>query len=188
MTERSWLPASSYVVMGLLSFRPNMTGYELRLMALDSIRFFWSAPAMSQIYRELDRLETAGHVIAVDESAGGERARTAYRLTEAGRSELARWVEDAPFEEPTIRHPAALRLFLGHVADRDRVIEVLEQHRAWVTELLADLAEVDAAITGDDTAGYAGLVARWGTRFYGTERRATAEALGELRATRTETT
>jgi DNA-binding PadR family transcriptional regulator len=176
-----FLPDSSYVVLGLLSFGPRLTGYEIRQWALGSTRFFWTAPAMSQIYRELGRLEAAGLVTSRDEAVD-DRARTTYGITRRGRTELSRWVNDAPLDEPVFRHPAALRLFLGHMADRDRLVELLQEHHRWVSDLLADLAEVDAGLADDPSFAYPRLVAQWGHRFYGGERRATREAITTLEA------
>lgn len=171
--NRDFLPTSSYVVLGLLSFGQRLTGYELRRWALGSTRFFWSAPAMSQIYRDLDQLRSAGLVDARDESGGSERARTTYGLTAAGDREVRRWVAEAPYEPPTLRLPAAFRLFLGHLADADRLTELLTAHRDWLDGVLADLADVRADLAGDERFAHADLVAEWGQRLFGADRDAT---------------
>ncbi|MEL6891661.1 MAG: PadR family transcriptional regulator [Actinomycetota bacterium] len=182
----TWLPTTSYVVLGLLSFGQRLTGYELRQWALESTRFFWAAPAMSQIYRELDRLESGGLVDRRDESGDHERARTTFGLTDDGVVELRRWVDDAPAEEPVIRHPAAFRLFLGHVADRHKLIERLTAHRSWLDSLLGDLTSVreDLAAAestdGDDRFRYPAIVASWGLDFFGAERAATDRAIDRV--------
>jgi len=54
------LPTTAWAVLGLLSFGRELSGYELRKWADASIRFFYGSPAMSQIYRELRRLEAVG--------------------------------------------------------------------------------------------------------------------------------
>lgn len=172
-----FLPSSSYVVLGLLSFDTRLTGYELRQWSEDSVRFFWASPSMSQIYRELEKLEVAGFVDARDERGDGERARTTYGLTPAGRAELLRWVEDAPYEAPLIRHQAAFRLFCSSGADPAKVRAVLEAHRDWAAGLLADLAEVEADLLGDERFRAPATVATWGLRFFGAERRAIGEAI-----------
>lgn len=166
--------------MGLLSFGTRLTGYELRQWALGSTRFFWAAPAMSQIYREVERLSAAGLVNERDESGDSDRARTTFGLTDAGATELRRWVNEAPFEPPTLRHPTAFRLFLGHVGDRDRLIELLEAQREWADELLADLRVVDADLAGDQRFKFARSVAAWGIEYYGAEVDATGAALDRL--------
>lgn len=180
MGEQEWLPTSSYVVLGLLSFDAALTGYEIRQLALGTVRFLWAAPAMSQVYRELERLEAAGLVEAIDESEGSERARTTYRLTDPGLAELRRWVEDSPYEPPVIRHQVALRLFLGRIADRDKLVSLLEAHRDWAAGLIAELDEIDRNIGDDERWANAGLVARWGARFYGAEDSSTEAVVREL--------
>lgn len=179
-SSERWLPATSYIVLGLLSFETRLTGYELRQWALGSTRFFWAAPAMSQIYRELERLESSGFVDQLDESGEHERNRTTYGLTSAGRNELRRWVNDAPFEPPTIRHPAAFRLFLGHVGDRERLVEFMTAQRDWADQVLADLATVEADLADADGFHYPSLVANWGMTFYGGEASATNDVIRSL--------
>lgn len=178
--SRDWLPTTAYVVLGLLSFGQRLTGYELRQWALGSTRFFWAAPAMSMIYRELDRLERTELVDRRDESGDAERARTTYGLTDAGLVELRRWIDDAPAEEPVIRHPAAFRLFLGHLADPDKLRARLAAHRDWLDGLLADLDDVRADLAGDDRFPYPAIVADWGAEFFGAERSATDRALDRI--------
>ena len=50
------LPITSYALLGLLTFGDELTGYELKQRADSTMRFYWTAPAMSQVYTELDRL------------------------------------------------------------------------------------------------------------------------------------
>ena len=157
--NRDYLPTSSDVVLGLLSFGQRLTGYELRRRALGSTRFFWPAPATSQIYRDLDRLRSAGLVDARDQSGGSERARTTYGLTAAGDRAVRRWVDEAPYEPPTLRLPAAFRLFLGHLANADRPTELLTAHRDWLDRVLTDLADVRAGLPGEERFAHADHVA-----------------------------
>ncbi len=183
--SENWLPSTSYVVLGLLSFGTRLTGYEIRQWALESTRFFWAAPAMSQIYRELERLQTRGLVDERDDSGEHDRARKTFGLTPSGLAELQRWVNGAPFEPPTIRHAAAFRLFVGHVGDRARLIELVEEHQAWASEMLTDLGQIHddlraGTAAGDDTFRYAEMVAQWGLTFYGGDEQASNDALARL--------
>jgi len=84
------LPTTSYVVLGLLSFDRELTGYEYKRWADGSLRFFFSSPAMSQIYDELERLQRYGYVRSRDDSGGADRARRTFRITAAGRTALRR--------------------------------------------------------------------------------------------------
>ncbi len=56
--------ATGYAVLGLLTFGDELTGYELKQRADSTLRFYWVAPAMSQIYTELARLTSHGLVRA----------------------------------------------------------------------------------------------------------------------------
>lgn len=77
----------------------------------------WPA-TQSQLYGELNKLADAG-LIEVTEV--GARGRKEYRVTEAGRSELVRWITDTA-DDPPYRSAPLLRVFLlGEVpADQAR--------------------------------------------------------------------
>src|SRR4051812_50194201 len=77
------LPVTAYALLGLLTFGDELTGYELKQRADNTLRFYWVAPAMSQIYTELGRLTEHGYVEAVTSHGQGRRT-TAYGITPAG--------------------------------------------------------------------------------------------------------
>ena len=54
------LRATSWAVLGLLSFGEELSGYDLKKWADWSLRFFYWAPSYSQIYGELRKLEEIG--------------------------------------------------------------------------------------------------------------------------------
>src|SRR5262245_54200319 len=82
----------------------------------DSLRFFYTAPAMSQIYTELERLHDAGLVLdrAVQD---GNRTIRSYRLSARGAAALRTWAAETGPEPPVLKHHLALRLFLGHLVE-----------------------------------------------------------------------
>jgi DNA-binding PadR family transcriptional regulator len=164
--------------LGLLSFGRELTGYELKQWADDSLRFFYTAPAMSQIYSELDRLRASGLVQDRAIQDGNRTIRT-YRLTTTGEEVLRAWAEDTEPEAPVLKHHVALRLFLGHLIGPERLLEQTARHRDWVEGRLHDLELVDEALAASspEVWRYARLVAGWGRRYYGAE----LEALDELR-------
>ena len=67
----------------------------------------WPA-TQSQLYGELNKLADAG-LIEVTEV--GPRGRKEYRVTDAGRAELRRWVTN-PQDDPPFRSAELLRVFL----------------------------------------------------------------------------
>ena len=82
-TGSHFLPGSAYAVLGLLSFGAELSGYELRQLALNSLRFFYWTPAQSQIYRELRRLSGLGYVTGREVRQDGRPDKVAYSITES---------------------------------------------------------------------------------------------------------
>jgi DNA-binding PadR family transcriptional regulator len=123
------LPATSWAVLGLLSFGRELTGYDVKKWADASLRFFYWSPAISQVYAELRRLERVGYAAGRAVAQDQFRSKRVYTITPAGRDALARWVERSPVETPVLKHGVALRIWLGHVADPERLRDIVTHHR-----------------------------------------------------------
>lgn len=160
---------TGYALLGLLSFGRELSGYELKRWADGSLRFFYAAPAMSQVYRELDRLREAGLVTARDVPGGATRTTRVHRITEAGSAALRQWLDDQPAASPLLKHSVALRVFLGHLADPERLRATVAEHRRRCEELLAEVEAVHEDLGDDPTWHYARLVADWGRTYYAAE-------------------
>jgi DNA-binding PadR family transcriptional regulator len=97
--------------LGLLTQYPG-SGYDLLKRFEQSMANVWPA-TQSQLYGELNKLANAG---LIEVSDIGPRGRKEYRVTEAGRAELVRWISN-PQDDPPVRRPDVLRVFLlGDVA------------------------------------------------------------------------
>ena len=92
--------------LGLLAQHPG-SGYDLLKRFEQSMANVWPA-TQSQLYGELNKLSDTG---LIEVSAIGPRGRKEYRVTEAGRAELLRWITN-PADDPPIRRPGLLRVFL----------------------------------------------------------------------------
>ena len=92
--------------LGLLAQHPG-SGYDLLKRFEQSMANVWPA-TQSQLYGELNKLSETG---LIEVSAIGPRGRKEYRVTEAGRAELLRWITN-PADDPPIRRPGLLRVFL----------------------------------------------------------------------------
>lgn len=173
------LPVTSYALLGLLTFGDELTGYELKQRADNTLRFYWTAPAMSQVYSELARLTEHRLVRA----SRGEPTR--YRITAAGRRRLERWMRATPAGFPVLKHPVALRLLIGHVVDTEETLAMLEEYAAALTAQRAELADVRAFLAGRDEPGQVfrnpALVADWGLAYYDSEAEITATTIAKLR-------
>ena len=181
MASRQPFPPTAYAILGLLSFGRELTGYELKQWADDSLRFFYSAPAMSQVYTELERLHEAGLVLDRVVQDGNRTIRS-YRLSARGAAVLRTWAAETRPEPPVLKHHLALRVFLGHLVEPERLVEQVTAHRAWLEHMVTELATVQDELAHDDpdTWRYARLVAAWGRRYYESEAAAMDELLAEL--------
>ena len=155
---------TGYTLLGLLSFGRELSGYELKQMA-ENLRFFWSAPAMSQVYREVERLAAAGLVAQRSVVRDGTRSTKVYRLAPAGEKAVRAWLAEIP-EPPVLKHPIALRVFFGHLLDPEDLRRAVEAHRDWCEQVLHDLNTVRDGLGDNPSWRNAALVAEWGLEYY----------------------
>jgi DNA-binding PadR family transcriptional regulator len=164
------LPVTSYALLGLLTFGDELTGYELKQRADATLRFYWVAPAMSQVYSELARLAERGLVVARGEGRG-----TTYTISADGRAALAGWMRETAPGFPVLKHPVALRLLLGHVVDREATLRMLRDHVEALGAEHEALGRVRESLRGRDEVGkpfrHPSLVADWGLDYLANERR-----------------
>ncbi|WP_338693674.1 PadR family transcriptional regulator [Streptomyces sp. Q6] len=159
------LPPTAWAVLGLLSFPGERTGYELKKWADASLRFFYGAPAFSQIYAELRRLEGLGYVTSRRSGPEEPRAKRTYAITEDGRAALAGWAaggDDAG--AVSLRHPVVLRVWLGHLATPERLRALVEEH---LTRAEGELKQVRDAMTradGVEAWAHPQIALRWSER------------------------
>ena len=170
------IPTTGYAVLGLLSFDQALSGYDLKRWADHSLRYFFWSPAQSAIYTELRRLEELG-LVRRSGAAGGPRNRQRYRITAAGRRELADWVGSSPTPATVVKDHALVKVWLGHMADRPRLTEVVATEHDAAEELLDEIrySLEHAGATGHPTVV---LVERYCERIAA----ARVEALDELQA------
>jgi PadR family transcriptional regulator, regulatory protein AphA len=153
------LSSTSYVILGMLRHEPR-SGYEIKRAVDSSTRFFWAA-SYGQIYPELRRLAEAGLVEGEPQATGG-RKRVVYRLTDAGREELRRWLTE-PAETMELRDEGLLKLFFA-AADPDRAEQIIAAKQRLHEEKLAALREVAPKTLSTAAAGdpFPNLVRRYG--------------------------
>lgn len=82
-----------HALLALLEAEP-MSGYSLAKFFDQSVAYVWHAPH-SQIYPELRRMDEAGLISGRSEARGIYATKRVYSLTDAGRAELERWVEES---------------------------------------------------------------------------------------------
>lgn len=133
------LSATGRVILGMLAVEP-MSGYDIKALTDLSTRFFWAA-SYGQIYPELKKLAEGG-LIEGTERPQGERRRTVYAITPAGRKELAAWLGE-PELTHELRDEGLLKLFFAGVLGKGEIAAVLEDKRDAHLATLAQLREIE---------------------------------------------
>ena len=180
MSQEQSLPTTSYAILGLLTFGQELSGYELKQWADSTLRFYWTAPAMSQIYTEVNRLAQRRLVLSREVGGGPSRTTTRYRVSAKGASELRRWLADSDPGFPLLKHPIALRLLLGHLLDPGQVRAMLEAYDAALADQRRDLRAVLDGIDNNPAFEFPAHVARWGLSYYDSETDAVRRVLKAL--------
>ncbi|MEU9302465.1 PadR family transcriptional regulator [Streptomyces sp. NPDC048269] len=163
--KKQELPPTAWAVLGLLSFPGERTGYELKKWADSSLRFFYWSPAISQIYAELRRLEELGYAASVRSGPEEARAKRRYSITGAGREALAGWAADtAEAGPPVLKHGLLLRVWLGHLAQPERLRAMVAGHMERTRAELAAVREAREQAGGVPEWAFPALALRWSER------------------------
>jgi DNA-binding PadR family transcriptional regulator len=122
-----------HAILGVLEFQP-LHGYALKYVLEQGIATFWPVN-LAAIYPSLRRLEQEGLVESHTEpTPSGRPDRKVYRVTGAGREELAQWRRLPPDEDlPRFRNALFLKLLF---AKRENLPEV----REWVMKAQTEAA------------------------------------------------
>ena len=103
------------------------SGYDLARRFGGTVGFFWDA-SHQQIYRELAKLETAGHVTAEQVKQDIRPNKKLYTLTNHGKSWLIEWL-NAPSSVSPIKDDLLVKLSGGYLVAPDILLAELRQHR-----------------------------------------------------------
>ncbi len=124
-----------HAVLALLADGPGH-GYELKAQFEESVGPQWGDLNIGHLYQVLDRLVRDGLVTRRDVRQEDRPDKVVYRLTQAGRAELEKWL-DSPFvRRGGYRDDFFLKLFAASRLGRDWVDEVLRvQREAYLSEL-----------------------------------------------------
>ncbi|WP_405851661.1 PadR family transcriptional regulator [Streptomyces sp. NBC_00090] len=127
-----------HAILTALLEKPS-SGLELTRRFDKSIGYFWSA-THQQIYRELGRLEEAGHIRALPAPVPARGQKKEYEVLPAGRAELSGWVARSEDPKP-MRAALLLRMraaaIVGAEGLRAELDRHLTLHRGQLEEYLA---------------------------------------------------
>ena len=136
MATEEYLPTTSYVILGLLTFR-EMSGYDLKQLINKSITHFYWSPAKSQIYGELRRLESHGLVTMREVPQTLRPDKRLYQITPKGTEAMLQWLGTSGVEPDSYKSALLLKVFFGHMLSQDTTIGLLEERRKQIAQDLA---------------------------------------------------
>jgi DNA-binding PadR family transcriptional regulator len=174
------LAATSWALLGVLSYEHELSGYDIRKWMDWGMRFFYGSPAYSQIYSELKKLEQLGLVTSRVENTGGTRNRRLYKITSAGLDAVTRWAGEAPVDPPSLKHGALLRVTMGHLTNPARLKEMLQQQVEYADEMHRQAAKGARWAGADPSWAYARVALQWAQRYYANERELALKMIKEL--------
>ena len=129
-------------LLGLLNHRP-MTGYDLKKILDHPMGFFWVAQ-MSQIYRELNKLEAKGLVKSEVEPQEKRPDRKVYQLTKEGRETFLNWLNKFPDQLSQVRRSRFLmRIFFSSKIKLDEFAFEIKRYKKEIEEELNYLNKVE---------------------------------------------
>jgi len=129
-------------LLGLLNHRP-MAGYDLKKMLDHPIGFFWVAQ-MSQIYRELNKLEEKGLVKSEIVPQEKRPDRKVYQITKEGKRTFLDWLNKFPVQlSQTSRSRFLMRIFFSSQIKLDELAFQIKRYKKEKEEQLRYLDKVE---------------------------------------------
>src|SRR5919202_1122144 len=123
---------TSYAVLGLLSVR-SWTTYELAKQVQRSLNWFWPR-AERRLYDEPKAL-VAGGLATAEKEFTGQRPRTVYRITDAGREALRDWLGE-PAAPHSVESEALLKVFFADAGSLEQLVATLDRTEAEAADRL----------------------------------------------------
>jgi PadR family transcriptional regulator, regulatory protein AphA len=138
---------TTYAILCLLGVR-SWTTYELAKQVQRSLSWFWPR-AERKLYEEPKRLVADGLATASAESTG-KRPKTVYAITDAGRDELRRWL-DEPSAPRAGEFEAMIKVFFADAGSIDQLRTTLRRVAEEATQRIEALGELTAGIAVEPT-------------------------------------
>jgi PadR family transcriptional regulator, regulatory protein AphA len=126
-----------FALLGFLNYHPY-TGYDLKKIFDTSVRHFWPAD-QSQIYRTLARLTEQGLAEMEKVPQADRPDRKVYHITEAGRTELLKFLAGPPPMGEPRSAPLIQVFFAGQLSDE----EILAKFEGFAAMMRAILSQYD---------------------------------------------
>lgn len=140
----------SFVILGMVRMGAT-SGYAIKKATESGTKIVWPV-SLAQVYPELAKLEEHGYLTRTDDPQG-DRARSTYKLTDAGGEALMGWLRSPIEPPPYFRSEGMLRAFFADALPKEDQIELLRRQRermkgvkAWLSsgDLKRSAKEIDA--------------------------------------------
>ena len=140
-----------HALLALLSEEPKY-GLQLREEFEAHTGEVWPLN-VGQVYTTLQRLERDGLVAAVGDEASAEPGpQKAYRITDAGKAELANWLRTVPDLSTPPRDDLVMKILIAVRVPGIDVHEVIQAHRRYLIELMQEWTRLKEDDNGRDIA------------------------------------
>lgn len=139
-----------HVILTILAQSPA-TGYDVTRAFDERLSFFWAA-SHQQVYRDLRKMADDGLVEGEHVAQQSRPDKIIYRLTERGRGELLRWM-DEPIAH-RVNSEILARMQAIDVVGTGTIIDMLECDREAHAARLAVYRTIDASIDHDDASAW----------------------------------
>ena len=140
MVERN---RTRYAVLGALSLGPS-SGYEVQRGLECTVGHFWRE-SFGQIYPILGDLVDRGWA-AITRDDPGPRPKRTHTITDAGLTELRRWLQEPVAVVARPRNEVLLKLFFGSAISVDASLAHIARHREHVAAVRATYVEIERVL------------------------------------------
>jgi DNA-binding PadR family transcriptional regulator len=153
------LTSTEAALLAFLAFGEK-SGYDLARAFDRSVGLMW-APAKGHMYGVLPRLVERGWATSREVVQTRRPNKHLYRITQKGRTALARWLERPPGAEPE-RDMLLVKVFFGELAGESTILEHIRRRKAEAAELQAQLRAFDRGVPANERRLYPYLTRRYG--------------------------
>ncbi len=140
-----------------------MSRYDLALLVQRTIAHFWTI-AKSQVYRELDRLETLGYVHGTEVRQKRLPDKRVYVLTPAGEQAFDAWLQVPDAERTRFRSAYLVKVFFANRMPSQTFVELLRRYRDGNELWRQEVDSIVARLRGVQDAAYMRATALLGLR------------------------
>jgi DNA-binding PadR family transcriptional regulator len=150
-----------FIMLGFLLYG-DMSGYDIKQFMESSTAYFYDA-SYGSIYPTLKRMERNGSVILTETVESGKYKKV-YSLTEKGRNDFFRWLEQ-PIEYRRPRQDYLVKIFFLGFLPEDGARSLLAEFIGRMEAKLSELEILEVKL-GEHMKGFEGATLDYGKGYY----------------------